>query len=569
MNKVFTLRFKNMFAFLCISLITAVVGVTGYIGMKKLENKFKVVNESSPLIEASIKMKLVVSQDLMVVMRLMAALDTDELDIAWKEHEANKKEFKKYQNAILNGAEFESGIVYPTNDEELRTIVQKAGKYHAKNIEPSFAIIYDQMTKQLSADPYDYNLLDTIDETTIGYGIELGKQLEKVITKSKSVIFQAGQEAQKTKALAVKITIIATCVGILIAILLGIIFSGIVTKPVVKAAEFTTVISDGDFTTTLDIDQDDEIGVMARAMNKMVSAFAGMFKDISSGVAMLNSTSTELSGVSNELEGRAQDMFEKANSVANAADEMKASIATVSASSEESSSRLNTVSITIEEMNGTLHNINENTSSARSITEAAVTKANNASVKVNELGNDATEIGQVTEVISEISGQTNLLALNATIEAARAGEAGKGFAVVANEIKDLAHQTDEAAKNIKSKIEQIQNSTQGTVDEIEQISDVINEVDGIVSAISDATEEQSAISQQVSDNISHAVQGIMETSEKVSVSSISANQIADDITSMRDSVESVTGNSRKVSQTLLQLNDFAGRLKEILSKVKV
>lgn len=55
----------------------------------------------------------------------------------------------------------------------------------------------------------------------------------------------------------------------------------------------------------------------------------------------------------------------------------------------------------------------------------------------------------------------------------------------------------------------------------------------------------------------------------MSIASDAATLIANDIISMRDSVESVTGNSRKVSKTLSQLRDFATRLKNILVNVKL
>ena len=42
--------------------------------------------------------------------------------------------------------------------------------------------------------------------------------------------------------------------------------------------------SEGDFTNTLDIDQKDEIGILAGSLNHMVSSLGTMVKDLKTGV---------------------------------------------------------------------------------------------------------------------------------------------------------------------------------------------------------------------------------------------------------------------------------------------
>lgn len=568
MNPLFTLRSKNMLAFICLALITALVGITGFIGMKKLETKFNLVLESAPLIQSATNMKLTVSQDLMVAMKLMAALDTDELTSVWKEHEAFDLQFKKIKDAVLMGASLESGIIYPAKNVELRNIVQSSAEYHSKTFNPGFKVIYDQMNKKLSADPYDYDLLDTIGEKTMSIAADLETQLNKVAHIAQTVIKQADEEAQATKDMAVKITLAATVSGIIVAIVLGFIFSGIVTKPMVKAAKFTQLVSDGDLTITLDISQKDEIGTMAKAMNSMVSGLAVVFRAIANGVETLNETSFHLSDVSHELKNRAQELSDKSNAVSRNAEEMNRYIASIAASYEESSSNLDTVFSAMAEINATVNEISKNTGEAKSITDSAVAKAQSASVKVNELGIDAKEIRLFADVIGEISEQTNLLALNATIEASRAGDAGSGFAVVANEIKTLATQTAEAAKNIKIKIDRIEKSTDDTVVEIENITTVINDVDTMVSAIASFVEEQSSTSKEIADHVAQAVDGMQETDRHISDSTVASGNILNDISSVNETSARVADSSRKVTDNVLKLTEFAGRLSTIVSKFR-
>ena len=195
-----------------------------------------------------------------------------------------------------------------------------------------------------------------------------------------------------------------------------------------------------------------------------------MIQEISGGIQVLASSSTELMSNSTEMTTGSRHASDKSHSVSAAAEEMSSNITSVAAGMEQTTTNLSHVSTATEQMTSTIGEIAQNSEKARRITDEATSQAARITEQIDQLGVAAREIGKVTETITEISSQTNLLALNATIEAARAGSAGKGFAVVATEIKALAQQTAAATQDIKARIAGVQSATEGGITEIGKVS---------------------------------------------------------------------------------------------------
>ncbi|MBN2232866.1 MAG: methyl-accepting chemotaxis protein [Deltaproteobacteria bacterium] len=350
--------------------------------------------------------------------------------------------------------------------------------------------------------------------------------------------------------------------GILIAIL---ITRGI-TGPVKRGVAFAQALARGDLQATLDVDQKDEVGALAAALNDMADNLRRMIREITDGIATLASSSTEVNTIAGRTAKNTEATVVKTSAVATASEEMSSSMSSVAAAMEQASGNVNTVAAGTEELNAAIGEIARSTEQAREVTAAAVEQAGNSSQRMDELGAAARAIGNVTETIAAISAQTNLLALNATIEAARAGEAGVGFAVVANEIKELAQQTAAATDDIGKKITDIQRSTKLSVGEIEGISRVIRQVQEFVSAIAASMEQQTSTTGEIAANIAQVSEGIREVNQNVNQTAAAAGEVARDVSEISTAADEVSGAAVELEASARGLSELAEKLSEVAKR---
>ncbi|SHO46430.1 methyl-accepting chemotaxis protein [Desulfopila aestuarii DSM 18488] len=408
-----------------------------------------------------------------------------------------------------------------------------------------------------------------IDQTLDILGPKIAAAAEEIKLTYVKEQDQLGTKLSATSSSATLTVIIASLIAVVFGCVVSFFLTRAITGPVRKTADFAAVMAGGDFTRQLDIQQGDEIGVMASSLNRMVNELGSMIREVITGVETLSSSSSDLTNVSAHLTSVARDTSEKADSVAASAEEMSTNIQSVSAAMEESSANVGMVASATDEMTATVNEIAMNAEKARAITDNAVRQSHATSQKMASLGDSATKIGRVTETITDISDQTNLLALNATIEAARAGEAGKGFAVVANEIKELAKQTAVATVDIKNQIGEMQQTTSSTITDIEKISTVIQEINEMIATIATAVEEQSATTVEIAGNISQAAQGIGEVNENVAQSTMVVTGITQEIAAINQQSSSVEEGSGKVQVSAQSLADLSIQLQKLVSRFKV
>ncbi len=330
--------------------------------------------------------------------------------------------------------------------------------------------------------------------------LKLGDEVA-VVSKKRGEVAQAVLDAAKdtssdgvkqtqdgsgnaASALSAASTIMIT--GLVVALILGLLVAFFltvgITRPVMQGVAFAKAMAEGDFTKQLDINQKDEIGVLAAALNDMVSRLRQVVADVRGATDNVASGSEELSASSESL--------------SQGATEQAAAIEEVSSSMEQMSS-----------------NIKQNADNAMQTQKIALQAAKDAQEGGVAVGKAVTAMKNIAEkisIIEEIARQTNLLALNAAIEAARAGEHGKGFAVVAAEVRKLAERSGNAAGEISELSSSTVAISEKAGDMLTKLVPDIQRTADLVQEIAAATGEQNAGADQINKAIQQLDQVIQQ-----------------------------------------------------------
>ncbi|SMF15562.1 HAMP domain-containing methyl-accepting chemotaxis protein [Desulfovibrio gilichinskyi] len=310
------------------------------------------------------------------------------------------------------------------------------------------------------------------------------------------------------------------CIALLIGIVTAFLLTKGITGPINKGVSFAQQMAKGDFTRTLDIDQKDEIGILAAALNDMVRKLSAVVADV---------------GKSSE-------------NVASGSEQLSATAESLSESSTEQAANVEEVSSSIEEMTANIRQNAENAHETERIALQSAKQAEEGGAAVTQAVIAMKNIAEKISIIEEIARQTNLLALNAAIEAARAGEHGKGFAVVAAEVRKLAERSGEAAGEIGD-------LSSTSVSVAEKAGEMLNQLVPDIKRTSELVQEIAAGSNEQltgAEQINKAVQQLDQVTQQNASASEEMASTSEELSSQAEQLQQVMSFFRVGSQTNVQ-----------------
>ncbi|MFW6387860.1 MAG: methyl-accepting chemotaxis protein, partial [bacterium] len=310
-------------------------------------------------------------------------------------------------------------------------------------------------------------------------------------------------EMFESSSAAMLISVIA---AVIVGISLGFLIARIISKPLKRSIALAEDIARGDLTKTVNLEQTDEAGLLAKALNGTVEKLRSIVSDIKSGSEQVSAGSEQMASTAEQLSQGASEQ---------------------AASAEE-------VSASMEQMQSSITQNDENSSATDKIATESAKNAERGGQAVSETVAAMKEIADKISIIEEIARNTNLLALNAAIEAARAGEHGKGFAVVASEVRKLAERSQVAAREISE-------LSQKNVGIAEEAGGMLEELVPNIRRTSELVQEISASSSEQANGAGQITQAITQLDQVIQQNASSAEEMAsmsEELTSQAQQLQS-------------------------------
>ena len=273
----------------------------------------------------------------------------------------------------------------------------------------------------------------------------------------KYIMLVPEKELTATASNIQKYTSIITIIFLVIGIVITIVISNSIKKPIYNLIDLTRELSIGNFTTNSNYYPIEELNSLNENFNVMIKKLTLMMKKTKDISKDTTNTSLHLANLTENITQTSKEISSAMEQIASASnDQVQNTLDCIDAANLLS----NNINLIVQNVKSVIIDSEKNMKIVNNSKKIVSTLSDTSSINnknianitdtISDLNDSTQNILYILNQINDITEQTNLLALNASIEAARAGESGKGFAVVADEIRILSESSQKSAIEINN-----------------------------------------------------------------------------------------------------------------------
>jgi methyl-accepting chemotaxis protein-1 (serine sensor receptor) len=473
-----TIRMRLIATMIALGLLIAVIGATGVIGIRQVNNALKDVY-SSQMTSA-----LLVSDSQIALGRARAALDRVVVH-----PEAGDAEGTLHRAEDFLAASAQSWNKYralPQSGEERRL---------SDRVDAERWIFLEQGAKVMiqALRDRDGAKADTMMmKTTQPMFARLNKSADELNAYQLKTAAADYEGSQSMYERLLTVSAVAIAAGFALIVASTVLLLRAIVVPLRQAITHFDAMSAGNLVNRIDIARQDEMGELLTGLERMQGQLAGTVRSVRDGSGAIATATGEIAAGNQDLSRRTEDQAASLEETASALEELTSTVRQ-NADSAVQAHKLATTAAAVATRGGKL------------VLDVVET--------MGAISASSKRIVDIIGVIDAIAFQTNILALNAAVEAARAGEQGRGFAVVASEVRNLAGRSASAAREIKALIgDSVEQVDQGKV-LVDQAGATMDEIVTSIARVSTMMRDITLAGEEQSTGIDQINQAVIQMDE--------------------------------------------------------
>lgn len=225
-----------------------------------------ILNEEVPLADLANEIKICLAQTRILLEEYIQEDDLEKLTHIEKNYAHWIKVFDENISAILGGGTIDGKTIIATDNLSIRDAIKEVDENHEAFQKEAEMLMFSHRgaIEQAGLAELEMERLDA-------YGEEAEQMLSKVEKLANTEMLSAKKDGRAAKNRAMNVMIIVSVFSVIIGLFLGTAITKSISRPISEIVSAAENIAEGDLNSNVQVNQKDEIGILADTFRKMLS----------------------------------------------------------------------------------------------------------------------------------------------------------------------------------------------------------------------------------------------------------------------------------------------------------